>query len=294
MLTSENQTAPPNVGAEDYRPAVRRQARPGWMAINFAELWQYRELLFFYAIRDIKVRYKQTLLGAAWAILQPVMTMVVFSIFFGRLGRGTLRRYSLSRFCLLCAAALATVCLCADAVEQQPGAGCAGAHKGVFSTVDHPVRISSRRPSRFCHRFCRADWNDALLRHRPRPGYTDIALVYPAGACGGAGGRSLAFGTERQVPGCPIHHFLSGSILVVCHAGGVFQLSRAGAVADSLRNQPHGWRGRGISLGPVGEISASGSHADRICGSHGYTSHRRAILFPPDGEDLRGHNITFK
>ena len=48
-------------------------------------MWGYRELLVFYAIRDIKVRYKQTLLGASWAVLQPVAMMVVFSIFFGRL-----------------------------------------------------------------------------------------------------------------------------------------------------------------------------------------------------------------
>jgi len=87
MLTSKNQTKSPPVGSGDQRPAVRRQARPGWRAINFAELWRYRELLVFYAIRDIKVRYKQTFLGAAWAILQPVMTMVVFSIFFGRLAK---------------------------------------------------------------------------------------------------------------------------------------------------------------------------------------------------------------
>jgi lipopolysaccharide transport system permease protein len=64
---------------------VRRQARPGWIPINFAELWDYRELLTFLAIRDIKVRYKQTLLGVSWAILQPVLTMVVFAIFFGKL-----------------------------------------------------------------------------------------------------------------------------------------------------------------------------------------------------------------
>ena len=70
---------------ERRRQVIRRQARPGWVAINFAELWQYRELLFFQALRDIKVRYKQTALGAAWAILQPVLTMVVFSIFFGKL-----------------------------------------------------------------------------------------------------------------------------------------------------------------------------------------------------------------
>ena len=85
MLTSENETVAPGQGADDHRPAVRRQARPGWTAINFAELWHYRELLVFYAIRDIKVRYKQTILGATWAVLQPVMTMLVFSIFFGRL-----------------------------------------------------------------------------------------------------------------------------------------------------------------------------------------------------------------
>ena len=85
MLTSENQTAPPKVDDDVQLPVVRRQARPGWVAIDFAELWQYRELLIFYAVRDIKVRYKQTLLGAAWAILQPVLTMVVFSIFFGKL-----------------------------------------------------------------------------------------------------------------------------------------------------------------------------------------------------------------
>ena len=85
MLTSENDAAPPKVGTDTHLPFVRRQARPGWVAIDFAELWRYHELLVFYAIRDIKVRYKQTLLGAAWAVLQPVLTMVVFSIFFGRL-----------------------------------------------------------------------------------------------------------------------------------------------------------------------------------------------------------------
>lgn len=66
-------------------PFVRRQASHGWVPINFGELWQYRELLIFQAVRDIRVRYKQTFLGAAWAILQPVMSMVVFSLIFGKL-----------------------------------------------------------------------------------------------------------------------------------------------------------------------------------------------------------------
>ena len=57
----------------------------GWSALNLADLWRYRELIYFLIWRDIKVRYKQTALGAAWAIIQPFMTMVVFTIFFGRL-----------------------------------------------------------------------------------------------------------------------------------------------------------------------------------------------------------------
>src|SRR5688572_25169211 len=61
------------------------EARPGWKFIDFGELWRYRELLYFLVWRDVKVRYKQTILGAAWAVLQPVATMVVFSLFFGRL-----------------------------------------------------------------------------------------------------------------------------------------------------------------------------------------------------------------
>lgn len=66
-------------------PRVILQPRAGWQAVDLKELWAYRELLYFLTWRDIKVRYKQTALGAAWAILQPLMTMIVFSLFFGRM-----------------------------------------------------------------------------------------------------------------------------------------------------------------------------------------------------------------
>jgi len=59
----------------------------GWVSLRLRALWRSRELLYFLIWRDVKVRYKQTLLGAAWAILQPLLTMVVFSIFFGKLAR---------------------------------------------------------------------------------------------------------------------------------------------------------------------------------------------------------------
>jgi lipopolysaccharide transport system permease protein len=67
------------------QPEVVLEPPHGWLDLRLRQLWIYRELLFFFVWRDLKVRYKQTLLGAAWAILQPVMTMIVFSIIFGRL-----------------------------------------------------------------------------------------------------------------------------------------------------------------------------------------------------------------
>jgi lipopolysaccharide transport system permease protein len=57
----------------------------GWWEFPFSELWDYRELLYFIVWRDIKIRYKQTAIGAAWAVLQPFLTMLVFSLFFGKL-----------------------------------------------------------------------------------------------------------------------------------------------------------------------------------------------------------------
>jgi lipopolysaccharide transport system permease protein len=68
-------------------PVVRIEARRAWLALDLAELWAYRDLIYFFIWRDIKVRYKQTVIGAAWAILQPVLTMLVFSLFFGRLAK---------------------------------------------------------------------------------------------------------------------------------------------------------------------------------------------------------------
>jgi len=74
-------------GAQNEFPSVHIAARRGWLALDLPELWAYRELLYFFVWRDIKVRYKQTVIGAAWAVLQPLMTMLVFSLFFGRLAK---------------------------------------------------------------------------------------------------------------------------------------------------------------------------------------------------------------
>jgi lipopolysaccharide transport system permease protein len=72
---------------DNVLPVIRIEPSEGWVSLKLGELWAYKELLFFLIWRDIKVRYKQTVLGAAWAFIQPFLTMVIFSLFFGRLAK---------------------------------------------------------------------------------------------------------------------------------------------------------------------------------------------------------------
>src|SRR3981081_3082819 len=83
----ELQSAIRNTESEIGLPTFSIDPASGWTSIGFRELWDYRELLYFLTLRDIKVRYKQTALGAAWAVIQPFFMMVVFSLFFGRLAK---------------------------------------------------------------------------------------------------------------------------------------------------------------------------------------------------------------
>ncbi len=84
VATGQTSDALPTAAPEDI---TRIRPGTGWRALDLRELWRYRELLGFLAARDISVRYKQTVLGVAWAVLQPLCTMVVFTIFFGRLAK---------------------------------------------------------------------------------------------------------------------------------------------------------------------------------------------------------------
>ena len=75
----------PSITAQHDEEIIFIKPTKGWGSLNLRELWLYRELIYFLTWRDLKVRYKQTVLGAGWAILQPVLSMIVFSIFFGSL-----------------------------------------------------------------------------------------------------------------------------------------------------------------------------------------------------------------
>ncbi len=85
-LDRRSETAP-SAEAEATVPTIIIEPSRGWVSLKLRELWEYRELLYFLTWRDVKVRYKQTVLGAAWAIIQPFFTMVVFSLFFGKLAK---------------------------------------------------------------------------------------------------------------------------------------------------------------------------------------------------------------
>jgi lipopolysaccharide transport system permease protein len=75
------------VRSEPEIPTIVIRPSKGWVSLKLRDLWEYRELLYFLVWRDIKVRYKQTVLGAAWAIIQPFFSMVIFSLFFGKLAK---------------------------------------------------------------------------------------------------------------------------------------------------------------------------------------------------------------
>jgi lipopolysaccharide transport system permease protein len=84
-LPASVQTANPPAETTDDLPVTIIERRPSWQIVDLRELWRYHELLFFLTWRDVKVRYKQTALGAAWAVLQPLATMIVFTLFLGRM-----------------------------------------------------------------------------------------------------------------------------------------------------------------------------------------------------------------
>jgi lipopolysaccharide transport system permease protein len=85
-ITTSSPVATPLPGAS--RPAIVRIEPPGsWLELRLGEVWDYRELLYFFVWRDVKIRYKQTAIGVVWVVMQPLLTMLVFTLFFGRLAK---------------------------------------------------------------------------------------------------------------------------------------------------------------------------------------------------------------
>src|ERR1700682_1298889 len=86
-VTAPPQSTSPQLPQASVPTIVRSEPPHGWLELRLAEVWEYRELLFFLIWRDVKIRYAQTVVGVIWVVLQPLMTMGVFTIFFGRLAK---------------------------------------------------------------------------------------------------------------------------------------------------------------------------------------------------------------
>ncbi|HWY44401.1 MAG TPA: hypothetical protein VNX66_12945 [Candidatus Sulfotelmatobacter sp.] len=81
-------TAAVSTAVHHSPPIVTRIEPPrGWLGLRFGEVWDYRELLYFFVWRDVKIRYKETAVGVLWVVLQPLLNMLIFTIFFGRLAK---------------------------------------------------------------------------------------------------------------------------------------------------------------------------------------------------------------
>ena len=139
--------------AQLRRLIVRIEPPRGLLELRLRELWEYRELLYFFVWRDVKVRYKQTVIGVAWVILQPLMTMGVFTIFFGRLAKLPSEGlpYPVFYFAALVPWTYFAQALqnCTTIVVSQP----ARDHQSVFSAAGVAAGGGVLGPAGFCDRF---------------------------------------------------------------------------------------------------------------------------------------------
>jgi hypothetical protein len=153
---------PAVLSRDEVLPSIKIESAKAWPSLKLGEIWAYRELVYFLVWRDIKVRYKQTVLGAGWALIQPLFTMLIFSVFFGRLAKVPSDGipYPLFTFTAL-------VPWMSGSGVEQPGKQREFDQEGVFSTTgDSPVE-SIIRTRRFWIGLRSFDGHDVVLRISP-------------------------------------------------------------------------------------------------------------------------------
>ena len=149
-------------------PVLRIEPPGRWWVLPIAEIWDYRELMYFFVWRELKVRYKQTAVGAAWAVLQPLLTMLIFSLFFGEAGSHSIRRSSLPDFLLQRVAAVDVFCSFAAECNEQDCRKSKCNHQGLFPAVDSANLSDVIRPSGFRDFVSDVCRHHVLLPHSSR------------------------------------------------------------------------------------------------------------------------------
>ncbi len=270
---------------------------PGRASRNYwRDLWRYRELLGFLAWRDIKIRYKQTVLGAGWALLQPAVTLVVFTFIFGRLAKmpagGLGERY----YPLLVMSGLLPWQLFANALSNASGSLVGNTH--LISKVYFPrlvVPLSSLGVAAVDFLFVALLAAGLFAWYGYLPGWQIVCLplffLLALLAALGAGLWLTAL-TVRYRDFRFIVPFLP------CVSGIVpdsrrFQHLESASLAWTVRAESHGRRDRRLPVVSVSRTTAAGSahFGSRHC-DHPAPACHRPVVFPPHGTHLRRHHLT--
>ena len=189
MSTAGHNVAAPPRG-RDVELVIR--PREGWIGIDWRELKEYRELLYFLVWRDVKVRYKQTVLGVAWAVLQPLVGMLIFTLIFGRLANMPSDGFPYGAFVY---AGLLPWTFFSNAVSQGGLSLVNQQHlmtKVYFPRMFVPASSVGERPGRLLYRCDRVRLHPRRVRHRAGVGTRVSAPVDRADDHGGPGARFSA------------------------------------------------------------------------------------------------------
>ena len=234
------------------QPVLRLTPPRGWLDLDLGEVWSARELLYFFVWRDIKIRYKQTAIGVAWAVLQPLLTMLVFSLFFGKLAKIPSEGlpYPVFYYCaLLPWTYFATGLQNATntIVEQQRVIT-----KVYFPRLVLPLAAVLSGLLDFAVSFVvflammvyyRVAPHAAvlLLPGNSRSGGPLVSGFSVAGSIDRARRRTVAVGAERDLPRRAVRAAVSGAVLDVRLPGRLSEQPGSRALALAVWPEPHGW-----------------------------------------------------
>ena len=210
---------------------IRIEPPRGFFELRLREVWAYRELLYFFVWRDVKIRYKQTAIGVLWVILQPVLNMLVFTLFFGRLAKlpSDGLPYPIFYFAALVPWTYFSFSLSSTTnvvVENQRLIT-----KVYFPRLILPISATLSGLVDFAIGF--AVLSVFCFAYSIRP---TISARFGNRACG----RPVAFRAQRPLSRCPLRHDLSRPVLDVRLSRCVPFVARPCQVAVALRPQPHG------------------------------------------------------
>ena len=290
--TTSAATGQPQAAQAPEVPVVRITPPTRWWVLPLAELWEYRELLYFYVWRELKVRYKQTVVGAAWAVIQPLMTMLVFSLFFGKLAHipsGGLPYpvfyYSALLPWMYFAGAL-------QERDEQSRRKSVRDHESLFPALDTAFFCGALGTGgfwRFVFDVCR---HHDLLQNARNCSNAVAATVFAAGSADGPGRGPVALGAQRDLPRRALRGPVFGAVLDVRLACGLSQLARPAKWRPLYGLNPMAGVIEGFRWSLSGTGNPPGPHAPRVVGRGSGDRGYRHDVFSKNGIENRRRSVT--